>query len=444
MNEKRKSLWMVGALCGLGALRVFLAAITPFAADFHGSIQYGQLILDGVRPGSIGVYLGPSYISAGTLALWALLTHDPAVRMNLFLVYVEGPNVAGSLVTPEMYAFTLVMKIPVLITDFLTLLAIILIVKSTTRTLSKGLLAGLLWFTSPLVFLTENASLLELYPALLILLGVYLLHRSKTAAGSGTLILGTLLRLAPALFTWIYLVGYARCRQFRRLLIFLAVQVIFVLAAVFYLSSTTGWDSVVQILSGRPGIIIPEVLTTLGPFIKPMLGYNPYEIPMSFVFYLLLTYFLTKPQVWQNRSIGVEALAFFAPYYALTSFSIPFLLWGLPTLLVYSMTTRFGPTRFLTITSLGFLTYLFESSKSLMGAYGPTAVFFIPNMNSAMASFSASMSQLYLIPLVPQTFRSLFSASMLLVVFWILKEKNIPLPSKSESGSHLSNEPNLN
>lgn len=427
VTEKRKTLALLVGLVAAITIRIFLATMASFSSDFFNWAGLGQTVLWGAPASFFGVYAGPAYISSAALSTWISLTHDPNVRLVLEALYMSDIPQAGSRITPEMYWFTFVMKLPMLITDLITILSVVLIVRTVTRSTSRGLLAGLLWASSPLVFVLEGTSLLEIYPALLILLAAYTIRRASpivgSMIGSAILMVGALLRFAPLLLIWIYVIAFIRLRQIKTLAWFLAVQTGTALLVLSYFIPASGWGGISSTLSSRwPGVIIPEVLSTAGPFITARGGYNSYDIGLSFAAYLLLAYFVTKPGTWQSRPIGSEVLAFFAPYFALTSFQAPFLLWVIPTLLVYAMTTGFGARRFLLSTSLGFLYYLFEASKHLMGAYKPSAVFYIPNMNSTMVSLSATLYQLYLTQPLPQVFRSLFSASLILVIFWLLKE----------------------
>jgi hypothetical protein len=426
MSERRKTLALSVGLVVAIAIRIFLDGMTFYSSDFFGWADLGKAVLLGQPAGQLGVYMGPAYISAAALSCWVSLTHNPNILTSLEWLYLHGPTNAGSSITPEMYSFTLLMKLPMLITDLLTIIAIVAIVRSVSGSTSRGLLAAVLWASSPLVFIVEATTMLEIYPALLILLASFTIRRARpivgSIIGSALLMLGALIRLAPLLLIWIYEIAFARLRQIKTLAAFLTVQAAVLLLAIIYFGPTSAWNAIMIILNRRPGIIIPEVLTTAGPFITARGGYNSYDIGLSLAVYLLLAHFVTKPSTWQNRPIGSEVLAFFAPYFALTSFQAPFLLWLLPTLLVFAMTTRFGPLRFLLSISLGFLYYLFEASKHLMGAYRPSAVFYIPNVNNTMVSISAALYQLYLTQPLPQIFRSLFSASLILVIFWLLKE----------------------
>lgn len=413
--------------------------MTPFSSDFLNWNAVGQLVLQGRPVSSFGVYAGPAYISGAALWFWISLTHNATVQSQIQWLYLHGPADAGSSTTPEMYAFTLVMKLPLLITDLITTMAIVSIVRSTTSSTSRGLLAGLLWSSSPLIFLLEETTPVEIYPALLILIGAFAFHRMRALfgliTGSAFLALATIIRFSPLLVIWIYVIAFARSRQIKNLIAFLGIQVAAILLAVYYFVHTSGWGSIVAMVSSRPGVVIPEVLTTIGPFLTATIVYTPYRIGLSFPIYILLAYFITKPGTWQNRPIGAEVLAFFAPYYALTSFHAPFLLWVLPTLLVYAFTSRFGPLRLLVCMTLGFLFYLFEASKHLMGEFRPSAVFYFPNVNATMVSLSANLYQLYLTQPLPQVFRSLFSASLLWVVFWLLRKEAEPIFALRSQGA---------
>jgi hypothetical protein len=264
----------------------------------------------------------------------------------------------------------------------------------------------------------ENYTTVEIYPALLILIGTFAIYHMRTEIGSAFMGLGTLTRFVPLLFIWIYLVAFARSRRFRMLIGFVIVQLGFLLLGVLALTYLWGPDAVIRMLSERPGVVAPEIVTSFGPFVSGVYPYNP-DIGVGFVCYGVLAYFLTKPSLWKSRPFGAETVSFFALYFALTSFSIPFMLWLFPTLVVFAMVTGFGARRYLLTTALGFLFYLFEAPAHL--SQEGRAVFFIPNLNQAFATTSATMNGLASVPLLPEISRARFSASLILVVFWVFK-----------------------
>jgi hypothetical protein len=316
--------------------------------------------------------------------------------------------------------FTLTMRIPILVADLFTLLLIMRVIRDASGSYNKALSGGLLWASSPLVFFFEAVNFAEIFPALLILTGVYAIHKSKTIGGSAFLALGALLRLAPLLFAWVYVVAFDRLREFKKVVEFVGVQAAFFATAFLYLIYRVGWPGAVDILGERPGVIIPEILTVIGPFLRTGLSYNPYDLALSFPAYLLLGYFITKPAVWRGRTFGAEVVALLAPYYALTDFFIPFLLWVIPCFLVNAVTTRFGSRRFALWTGVALLFYFFNGGSQL-SQFGYT-VFLIPNMNEPMARFSAALTDVVLLSVPREITRSLFTVVQILVLFWILRE----------------------
>lgn len=381
--------------------------------DFGAWVDSGRAILSGQM--YLGVYTGPAYIEAAAYSLWLLATNDRTVPDRISLLFSSGEKVVGPLFSPEMFAFTLTMRLPVLIADLGILLLIMHIVRVSTTSRPRALSAGLLWASSPLVFLFEGAHLAEALPALMILLGVYTIYKSRIKVGSAFLTVGSILRLAPLFFAWVYMLAFFRARQFRNMFTFLAVQLLFAFPVVYFFRS-----GLFQLLGERPGILIPEVLGAIEPSIMSNLHFYSYGIPLTGVVYVVLAYYLTKPSTWKARAFGAEALVIFCAYAALSNFYIAFLLWMIPTFLVFAVTTRFGSRKFIVWSMLGLLFYIFNESKSL--SQSGYTVFLVPNMNAAMASVSADLSLLQNLPLLPIVFRSLFSASLLLAIFWIMRE----------------------
>jgi hypothetical protein len=349
------------------------------------------------------------YLYAGTYSLWLLLTNNSTVASRLDTFFFLRPGYAGPFLSPEILAYTLFMKIPLLIADAITLLLIMHVVRSFTHDSMKGYVAGLLWATSPLVFLLEMSTTVEIYVALFILLGVFALTQGRGKTSSLWFALGSVLRFAPLLFIWLYFIGFLRSRKFRTFVEFLGVQVLVFGLAVGAVVGLVGLSPLIQLVGARPGILIPEILTSFGP---P----DP-DIGLALVSYVLVAYYVTKPMIWANRNLGSEVVLFFAAYCALTSFSIPFLLWMLPVFTAYSVVTKFGPKRFVFATLSGLAFFFFEAPSHL--AQQGRAFLFIPNVNDALANASVTLSEFpYLPHIIPEVFRSIFSGVMLFLILW--------------------------
>ena len=426
------------ALIFLIGLKVIYAAITPFSLDLFAWIRMGSGILSGTL--FQGVYTAPAYIYAGTYALWLLATKD-ATALNRVIEsyspYTPGPRIV--IIPIDQFVFTLFMKIPMLVADIATMFALSIITTKLTGSSRKGMVAALLWASSPLVFLAEMINTVEVFPALLILLGVYSIHQSKLKSGSLFLAIGSILRLAPLLFSWIYLIAFLRLRQIKNLVTFVVIHLALFASGLFLASYVAGVSPVQvaeDLLSGRPGVLVSEVLSSLGLFITPRIGYNPYGLGANLTLYVLIGYLLTKQAAWKNRSIGAEALILLAGYFALTSYSPQFLLWMVPIFIVYSVVTRFGSKYFLLTSWLGFVMIAVLESQYLSGYQ--KAVFLIPTMNAVMVSLSVALYRLYSLVMIPILVRSLFSAFLLFLILWIVREM---IQSSRQSNVSMSPEP---
>jgi len=395
----------------LVAVRVLLAGLTPFGSDFMNWVRLGADVVSGRR--YFGVYTGPAYIYAAFYFLWLLITQDSGALnrvWDLFSFQVVGPKVVSF--PFELFAFSFFMKIPLLLADTFTMIALFFIMRTITKSVGKSLTAVLLWAGSPYVFLAELVTVVDIFPALLILLGVYSIYRSKIKIGSVLLAAGSLMRLAPLLFMWIYVVAFVRMRQLKALTEFLAVQLLIFAAGILYVSLTAGKETIFQLFGGRPGVIVDETLSSMGMLLVPRAG--SFILPLSMIAYGVLAYFFTKPSVWKNRMMGSEVLVFFAAYFATSSFFPHFFLWALPLFVVYSLSTRFGIRRFWLSTTIGFAFMVMDESKFFSG-WGK-AVFLVPNMNLPMMTFSWSLYGLDSLTFIIAILRSLFAASLVLVV----------------------------
>jgi len=283
--------------------------------------------------------------------------------------------------------------------------------------------SGLLWASSPFVAFAEMAAPSDILPALLILLGVYAIYRSKIRSGSLILALGTVLRFAPLLFDWIYVAAFLRMRQFKNLVSFLAIQLglfaIGIVAIGFLCCRGNPILVVGGLLGGRPGIRVQEALSGLGLFLRPQIGYNAYQLGLSLSASMVITYYLTKRSVWNQRLMGAEALILLAAYFGLTSYFVHFLLWIIPIFIIYAVATKFGSTRFLLTTLLAAAMMAVMESK-IATARNQHAVFFIPTMNAAMVTLSMNLYYLDSLVLIPSILRSVLSAFLLFLMFWIV------------------------
>ncbi len=394
------------ALLVIEVVRVLLFAMTNYNLEFFNWVKMGQGIL--YRHGAFfGVYQAPAYIYAADYAMWLLLTHNPNPPLGTLAV--------------ENLAFTLIMKIPFLISDVAIILLIIHVVRKSTNSPGRALWAAMLWATSPLVLLCETHSPADILPALLILSGSYAIYRSRARLGSFSFAIGSVLRLAPLLVTWIYVVAFTRLRQFKNLMGFLGIQLALFVCGILFIQYFFG-HSAFQVLEGSryPGVFIPEIVSGLSAAVNPGIAYNPVQLNLGIIAFIFVGYLVTRVPIWNGRVSGVEVLAFLAAYFALV-FQDAFILWLLPLLFVYAFITRYGPVRLLLTNILGFF-YVLISDSNYYTAHG-AAVLLVPNLNKTMNTLSSNLLLLggSASPLTP-FFRSIFSASLVLILLWILRE----------------------
>lgn len=398
------------------ATRVAYATFSPFAPDFPSWVSLGIEMFSGNR--YFGVYTGPAFFYALAFGLWTFIGGDPTVATRLSNLYQSGPMIPGPYITPDMWAFTLVMKIPFLVFDLAIAFLIIRMVSRITDSPQTGLTAGILWEASPLVSLSGMFSTGDIYPALLILLGSYMIYQSRIKLGSLCFGLGTILRLSPLLISWIYVAAFLRLRKWRDLASFVLVQLAVLCTALAYVIALKGPDTLFALLSPvRPGLLVVETLQAMGPYFGSGISLNPYQLGISSVLYLVVAYFFTKKRVWSARPIGSEALAIFCVYFAFAPFFPIFVIWMLPLLTAYSCSTNFGKSKFLIVTLSGLATILASSSIGYMGS--GRALFLVPNLNAQMAYASSLLSQFDQYPVLTGLVRSIFSGMLLFLLFWI-------------------------
>jgi hypothetical protein len=409
------------AIVTLVLIKCIVAALTPFGIDFINWVLIGRSFQTGnTFP---GIYTGPGFILAAVYGVWLAATHNPQVVDQFFQAYWTGPTLGPP--SSTIFAFAFVMKTPLLLADALTVYLIMQVVKRSTSSEERALTAGLLWASSPLILLLEMGTTVEIYPALLIMMGSYAIYLSKIKTGSALFALGSALRLAPLLFSWVYVLALARSRKYRALAEFLAVQFAFFGFGATYVVFRYGSNALLQLFAERPGILIGEGLIFLGPFLSSGIGLNPYGLGLGTTFALLVAYIVTKPTVWQNRTLGVEVVGLLGTYFALVGFFIQFFLWIVPTLVVFAVTTKFGSRRFLLVTSLGLLS-AFIGAALRWGTANGRAVFGVPNLNGTMLYVSSILTAMVWHPVTVALARSLFSASLVLVVLWVITDSMKP------------------
>lgn len=405
-------------LIGLVCVKFVLFALTPFASDFINWTMSGIDVTQGKM--FLGVYTGPAYIYAATYSVWRLAGGDPSITRHLVTMYNRMPIAPFKPIPLELFAFTFVMKLPLVLWEIFTIILIMRIVREMTRSRSIARISGLLWASSPLVFLSESVGTSDLYAGTLILLGVFMLYRSRIKTASLSFALGSILRLSPLLISWVYIIALARLRKRKELVEFLAIQLSFVIAALVYAGSVAGMNAVFEVFtpSYSVGVLLPEALSAFGPLIPPRAEYNQFGLGLSLTFYLLVAAVLTRPAAWLSREMGSEALAIFGIFFAFTEYFPQFLTWMLPLFVVYASATGFGSRRFLLVTLLGAAKIIFANSKYFAG-YG-NAVFFIPNMNDTMVAISSLLLTLDSMSLVVTLLQELFGALLLFTALWVL------------------------
>ena len=271
--KSKKAAMIVGILIAV-VLKIAYAALTPFSIDFVLYILTGNLIFTGQR--FLGVYTGPAYVFAATYYLWLHLTGDSGVLYSLYGGLFRGQPDFSQL--PRIFTFSLFMKMPVIAADIATLLVVVFTVRSLTTSTIKGLSAGLLWATCPLVFLLEMGTTVEIYPAVLILLGAIAIRHTRVKTGAAIYSIAILFRLAPLIFIWIYGLAYGRLHKLKNMLSFFGVLSGFVAIGLVFIVLATGMPGLISFFRGQPAystILTPEILDSIGPFISQIVPYNP-------------------------------------------------------------------------------------------------------------------------------------------------------------------------
>lgn len=366
----------------------------------------------------LGVYSGPSPFFALSYRLWVALTQNASFVNTVYTHYMYAayglPPGSVMHVTSDYFLFSFIFKLPFIIADLVTTLLVIFMSARLMGSRSKGLLAGLLWTISPLGFLLENWSVVDTMVALVMLAGSYEFFNRRNVSAGFLFAVGAVLRLAPVFLLPVQILALLRTRRFRELGRFLGSFSLVLLAALAYLGILRGPSVLSAFLNERPGILIGEVLAPLGPYVEPIVTYNPYSLGLGILIFVPAAVYLTRPGVWRNRYFGEEALFMFTPYFAISGFNPNFILWILPLLAIFTYSRKLGPLRYMLLNVTGFAFLVIEQSNGIF-AFGQ-GVLFIPSINGTLAAISVVMYHLAVKwILISAVLRSIFGATFILV-----------------------------
>lgn len=133
-------------MCLTGGLKILTILLAPIGGDFMSWTIGASLVVRTVLSGKIptlstyGVYLGVEAVLAPFFWIWTLLP-------------IEHPQLTNIVnhTAPAIY-LGLVMKLPILFFDALTVILLLRLVRQVTKSERNSILAGLTWFVNPFNF----------------------------------------------------------------------------------------------------------------------------------------------------------------------------------------------------------------------------------------------------------------------------------------------------
>jgi len=320
-NLSRK--WMTIVLA-VWAIKLILVPLPPLTADFlswvSGSQQIFNLLISGKLPsvGTFGVYIALQILLTPFYWLWTLL---PIQHLTLAEMVVH-PSLAR-------YSLMYVMKIPIIVCDFLTgLLAFNLVGRLNTSRARKAFLSWhlnpfnwywLYWFTT-----------MDIVAAVIVLLAVqYGINRKWSYCGM-CLSLATILRLYPILlvpFFVVYALWVERQAPTRALVHFASAFVVPIFVGMVFQGFVSGsFAAVVNTLLQFPATQ-PELPDILGFHLASLFTLTPFLLVLQ----LYVSFWRWKKNTALVLLVLAPLLVFFASG---TSFGLHFI-WASALLSIY-------------------------------------------------------------------------------------------------------------
>ncbi len=318
------------------------------------------------------IYTAGAYMFSLAYRLWLALPleHPPleTVYPTTVPVPVFQPSLAG-------YILVFTMKTPIMLFDILILALIIRVVFSRTASSRKALLAAAAWALNPLVTLLENYNGIDISAAFFLLLAAHFFERKKAVLVSFTLAVGSLLRIAPALFFPAFALVHVKEREWRELLKLIAPACMFIVAVLSVYATAYGIDVFEAIFRQRPGLFVYEVLAFIGPALKPRLGvaWDGF-IAFNILLYFLLLGFLSTRR--ESSGFGDQISLVLLAFFATSWFHFAFFLWVLPFLTIDNLGLNRRIVLYVLLSVADLLWTIFQASTTVF-TFG-NSILFVP------------------------------------------------------------------
>jgi len=236
------------------------------------------------------------------------------------------------------------------------------------------------WLLNPLTVIAGFFNYLEVIPAFLLLLASYLGGKERKLAASTSLTIAALFRVVPLIAFPFFLATTVRSRDWRGVLKIVA-PLLFLLAGALALIEVVTPGTLAVIASGSGvGLLRPEAYDVLGVKLSTnTVIYPGSTVAMTALVYILLlavVVWVPKTDLWGTRVLAEE---FYLPILAYLAFSFsspPFLMYGIPFLLVQFATRRHYRGLMVLFSVVGSLWCLVRSPNYLIQPV--STIFYIP------------------------------------------------------------------
>ncbi len=363
-------------LLGL-ALRIAYDIVSTQSPEFINWMSEGAGTASLSGPLYPSIYTAGAYMFSLAYKLWSALPVDHPPFESIYLPPSVGVGERPPTFQPSAvnYVFVLTMKTPMIFSDLLIMAVIARVIAAKTQSSRAALIAATIWAWNPLVTILENYNGIDTVTAALLLFSVDLFERKKTVLTSITLTVGTLLRLAPALFLPAFALHYARRREWLRIAQLLIPSVLIIGGTLAVYASSYGYEIVEALFRQRPGIFSYEVLAFFGPILKPRLGgvWNGF-LSVNLIAYFLLIGVTSLPRL--SASFGDQVSSVLLAFFAFSWFHFAFLLWVLPFVTIYNLGNDRRLGLYILLTIAGLLWTIFQASTAVFSL--GTSILFVP------------------------------------------------------------------
>jgi len=321
----------------IGLLKIASVFLVPVCCDFVNWVNLASVFFSRVSMGEM-----PSVASTGPYtSLGLFLTLFFAIWMSLPVPHPPLPTLIGKhffLPSIEGYLLLFLMKLPILLFDFLAAVLVYLLAKRATGSASVGGKVFLLWYINPLnLYLMnswENPGTFDIIPAAILLLAIFLCGSKRWLEAGICVAATTMLRLFPILllpFFLIYSFRESRQASAKLSLGFIAPIAGALLSQIFFAGSFNepiGSLSAILLLPIRN----PWLLNYYGFPIGPYLTLMP--------FFILVQLYLVGRYWRKGKSlVTVVTVALFSVF--ATTYHQPYhFIWIMPILTVYCATHK--------------------------------------------------------------------------------------------------------